>query len=50
MKISSIKIQRLESENTKLKGIVTITFDNFIVIRDVKIIAAPDHVFIAITD
>lgn len=47
MKISSIKIQRLESENTKLKGIVTITFDNFIVIRDVKIIAAPDHVFIA---
>lgn len=47
MKISNIKIQRIKGENTKLKGVVTITFENFIVIRDIKIIAAPDFVFVA---
>lgn len=47
MKISNIKIQRFEGENTRLKGIVTITFENFIIIRDIKIIAAPDFVFVA---
>ena len=47
MKISSIKIQRFYGENTRLKAIVTVTFDKCIVVRDVKIIASQDNVFVA---
>lgn len=45
MKISSIKLQRIESE--KIKAVATITFDNFLTIRDIKLIALPDHMFCA---
>ncbi len=47
MKISSIKIQRFYGENTRLKAIVTVTFDKCIVVRDVNIIASQDNVFVA---
>lgn len=46
MKISNIKIQRVDGENTKLKGIATITFENFIIIRDVKIVVDSEIPFI----
>lgn len=47
MEISSIKIQRLDGENTRLKAVATVIFDNCIVVRDVKIIVATENVFIA---
>ena len=47
MKISSIKIQRLENKNTNLKAIVTVIFDNLVVVRDIKIVDVSNQVFIA---
>lgn len=47
MKISNIKIQRIEDENNAVKATVTVTFGNYIVVRNIKIVKSPQSTFIA---
>lgn len=46
MQISNIKIRRIDSESV-MKAIATVTFNNCIVVRDVKIIVSPTNTFVA---
>lgn len=46
MKITDIKIRKLE-ENNKLKAIVSVTFNDQIVIHDIKIIEGAESLFVA---
>ena len=43
MEISNIKISRTQKETLHVKAIVTLTFDNFIIIKDVKIVNVRDN-------
>ena len=45
MEITDVRIYPVEEE--KLKGYATITFDSCFVVRDVKIIAGPKGLFVA---
>lgn len=46
MQITDIKIRRL-TDNPKMKAIVSVTFDDELVIHDIKIIAGYDKMFLA---
>lgn len=46
MQITDIKIRRLTSE-PKMRAIVSVTFDNALVIHDIKVIAGNDKLFLA---
>lgn len=46
MKITDIKIRRL-TDNPKMKAIVSVTFDDELVIHDIKVIAGYDKMFLA---
>ena len=45
MEITDVRVHPVEEE--KLKGYATITFDGCFVVRDVKIIAGPKGLFVA---
>lgn len=46
MKITDIKIRKI-SEDEKMKAIVSVTFDNELVVHDIKVIKGPDKYFVA---
>lgn len=46
MEITDIRIRRINSEG-KMKAVVSVTFDEALVIHDIKIIEGQDKVFIA---
>ena len=46
MEITDIKIRRL-TDNPKMKAIVSVTFDDELVIHDIKIISGYDKMFLA---
>ncbi|EFI42324.1 MULTISPECIES: septation regulator SpoVG [Peptoniphilus] len=46
MKITDVRIRKLPDED-KMKAIVSVTFDNEIVIHDIKIIEGTESLFIA---
>ena len=46
MEISNIKIRKISNEE-KLKAIVSVTFDNELVVHDIKVIEGTDKLFIA---
>lgn len=46
MRITDVRIRKLP-ENNKLKAIVSVTFDDEIVIHDIKIIEGTESLFIA---
>ena len=46
MEITDVRIKKIESEN-RLKAIASITFDNCLVIHDVRVIEGDNGVFIA---
>lgn len=46
MKITDIKIRKI-SEDEKMKAIVSVTFDNELVVHDIKVIKGPEKLFIA---
>lgn len=46
IKITDVKIRKI-SESEKMKAIVSVTFDDMIVIHDIKIIETKDKLFIA---
>lgn len=47
MKISEIRIKLLQNQRDKLRGFASITIDNHLVIRDIKIIEGTRGLFIA---
>lgn len=47
MKISKIKMTKNNDEGSRVKAVVTLTFDNCLTIRNIRIIQAPNDLFIA---
>lgn len=46
MQITDINIRKMDNEG-KMKAVVSITFDNALVVHDIKIIAGQDKLFLA---
>lgn len=46
MQITDIRVRKMTTEN-KMKAIVSVTFDNELVIHDIKVIEGPNGLFIA---
>ncbi len=46
MKITDVKIRRM-SDESKMKAIVSVTFDDELVIHDIKVIQGYDRMFLA---
>lgn len=46
MKITDVSIRRMENEG-KMKAIVSVTFDDALVVHDIKIIEGQDKLFLA---
>lgn len=46
MEITDIRVRRINSEG-KMKAVVSVTFDNAIVIHDIKVIEGQEKLFIA---
>lgn len=47
MKITSVRIKMLNTTGTKLVGVVSLTFDDMIVIHDIKILQSSEEMFLA---
>lgn len=47
MKISDVRIRRIEKDGSKLKAIASITIEDYFVVHDIKIIEGKDSLFIA---
>lgn len=46
MEITDIKVRKMTSEG-KMKAIVSVTFDNMLVIHDIKVIEGQEKMFVA---
>ncbi len=46
MQITDVNIRKMDNEG-KMKAIVSVTFDNALVVHDIKIIAGQDKLFLA---
>jgi len=46
MNITDIKVRKLSDED-KMKAIVSVTFDDEVVIHDIKVIQSPEKLFVA---
>ena len=46
MQITDIKIRKLFNDNTPMKAIVSVTFDQQLAVHDIKVISAKDKHFI----
>lgn len=47
MKITDIRVRRVDKEDSKLRAVVSITIDDCFVVHDIKIIEGKDNLFIA---
>lgn len=47
MKITDVRVRLVKNEDSKLKGVASVTFDECFVVHDIKIIDGPDVFFIA---
>lgn len=47
MKITSVNIKKIETENKKCKGIASVLLDNCFVVHDIRIIEGDNGLFIA---
>ena len=47
MKISDIRIRLVDKDDSKLKAVASITFDNCFVVHDIKVIEGTDGYFVA---
>ncbi len=47
MKITDVRVRLVKNEESKLKGVASVTFDECFVVHDIKIIDGPDGFFIA---
>lgn len=47
MKITSVKVKKIEEENSRLVGVATAVIDKVFIINDIKIIKGDDKLFLA---
>ena len=47
MKISEVRVRKVENDDSKLKGVASITIDECFVVHDIKIIQGESGMFIA---
>lgn len=47
MKITSIKVKKIEEDNSRLVGVATAVIDKVFIINDIKIIKGDDRLFLA---
>ena len=47
MNITDIRVRKVNSENSKMRAIVSVTFDDCFVVHDIKVIEGQDKLFIA---
>lgn len=47
MKITDVRVRLVKNEDSKLKGVASVMFDECFVVHDIKIIDGPDGFFIA---
>ena len=47
MKISEVRIRKVEKEDSKLKAVASVTIDDCFVVHDIKIIQGESNLFIA---
>ena len=47
MRISEVRIRKVEKEDSKLKAVASVTFDDCFVVHDIKIIEGEKGLFIA---
>ena len=47
MKVTSVKVKKIEQENSRMKGIAEILLDDMIAIHDIRIISGDNGLFVA---
>ena len=47
MKVTSLKVKKIEKENSRMKGIAEILIDDMIAIHDIRIISGDNGLFVA---
>lgn len=47
MKITSVKVNRIEKEDSRMKGKASVIIDDCFIIKDIRIIQGEDKLFIA---
>ncbi len=47
MKVTSVKVKKIEKENSRMKGIASILLDDMIAIHDIRIISGDNGLFVA---
>ena len=47
MKVTSVKVKKIEKENSRMKGIAEILIDDMIAIHDIRIILGDNWLFVA---
>ena len=47
MKVTSVKVKKIEKENSRMKGIASILLDDIIAIHDIRIINGDNGLFVA---
>jgi len=47
MKITSVKVRKIEKEDSRMKGIASVVIDDCFAIKDIRIIQGEDKLFIA---
>lgn len=46
MKVTSVKVKKIEKENSRMKGIAEILLDDMIAIHDIRIISGDNGLFV----
>jgi stage V sporulation protein G len=47
MNITAVNVRKMEKENSRMKGIASVTIDNSFAVRDIRIISGINGLFIA---
>ena len=47
MKVTSVKVKKIEKENSRMKGIASILLDDMLAIHDIRIISGDNGLFVA---
>ncbi len=47
MKVTSVKVRKIEKENSRMKGIASILLDDMLAIHDIRIISGDNGLFVA---
>ncbi|MBQ2723468.1 MAG: septation regulator SpoVG [Clostridia bacterium] len=47
MRISEVRIRKVEKEDSKLKAVASVTFDDCFVVHDIKIVEGTEGLFVA---